>query len=180
MASTSRPCFWKMPALLPRWTMALSQLPRWPIVALSASAAVAAPAETVSAAAAMMDARVGARPIRRSFSGLRARAAGADPADQRVRADRDHENDDEQRVHARHVERAVAVDHEEADAAVRQFGLGEQRPDDRDAEPEPDAVDDRHAHRRQIYLAHHLPGASAKAAAHPDQHLVDLAHAGRG
>src|SRR5438309_9795933 len=76
-------------------------------------------------------------------SGFRVRRACAKPADQRVRADRDHEHDDQQGVHARHIERAVAVDHEEADTAVRQFGFGEQGADDGAAEPEPDAVDDR-------------------------------------
>ena len=37
----------------------------------------------------------------------------------------------------------VGVDDQEADALVRQLGLGEQRADDRDAEAEPHAVDDR-------------------------------------
>ena len=36
----------------------------------------------------------------------------ADLADQRVGADRDHEQDDQQRVHLRHVEDAVGLDHQ--------------------------------------------------------------------
>ena len=58
----------------------------------------------------------------------------AEPADQRIGADRQHEQDDQHRIHARHVECAVGLDDQEADALVRQFGFGEQRADERDAE----------------------------------------------
>src|SRR6202140_5047271 len=34
-------------------------------------------------------------------------------------------------------------------------------------------------HRRQINLAHHLPGTGAEAPAHPNKYLVDLAHSSR-
>src|SRR5215813_1147126 len=103
----------------------------------------------------------------------------AKPPDQRIGADRDHEQHDQQRIHQRHVEQAVGLDHQEADAAVGELGLGEQRADQADAEPDPHPVDDRVAHRRQIDLGHHLPGVGAEASADPDQHLVDLAHAAR-
>ena len=56
----------------------------------------------------------------------------------------------------------IGVDDEEADAAVGELGLGEQRADDGDAKPEPHAVDDRMAHRRQVDLGHHLPGEARK------------------
>ena len=103
----------------------------------------------------------------------------AEAANQRVGADRQHEQHDQHGIHARHVEDAVGLDDQKADALVRQLGLGQQRADQRDAEPEPDAVDDRMAHRRQVDLCNHLPGRGAEALADADQHLVDLAHAGR-
>src|SRR5947207_1620719 len=49
------PCFLKMPALLPRWAIDVSQLPRWPMVSLSWSSAEAgsAVATTMATAAGM-------------------------------------------------------------------------------------------------------------------------------
>src|SRR5215831_6441023 len=93
--------------------------------------------------------------------------------DQRIGADRDHEQHDQERIHQRHVEQAVGLDHQEADAAVGELGLGQQRADQADAEPYPYPVDDRVAHGRQIDLGHHLPGIGAEAPADPNEHAVD-------
>ena len=82
-----------------------------------------------------------------------------------------------QRVHLRHVEDAVSLDHQEADAAIRELRLSEQRADQRHAQAEPHAVDDRVAHGRKVDLGHHLPGVGAETLADADEDLVDLAHA---
>src|SRR6266849_354012 len=106
-----------MPALAPRWAMAVSQLPRWPVESLRESSAVAPFGSGKSAAQATAQHK---RPRRFIVFVLRLSSSPLDgfevaqPADQRIHADRQHEYDDQQGIHARHVEGGVAVDDEEA------------------------------------------------------------------
>jgi hypothetical protein len=87
---------------------------------------------------------------------------GREASHERVGADRQDEQHDQERIHLRHVEQRIRLDDEVAQPLVRQLRLGEQRADDRDAEAQPYAVDDRQAHRRQVDLGAHLPGEARK------------------
>src|SRR5215468_10687432 len=128
------PCFLKMPALLPRWAIEVSQLARWPIVSLTRSSAQAGRA--VASASAMASAKPANLLMMSSrcfiVLTLPDRTEPAEAADQRIGADRHHEQDDQPRIHPRHVEQAVGLDDQEADAAVGELGLGEQRADNGD------------------------------------------------
>src|SRR5262245_40278748 len=111
-----------MPALVPSSAMAVSQLPRWPMVSLSWSSAEAATGASKVAAARKQPKRPARFMFLSSIAKDSPRLDGfeiAQPAHHGVRPDRQHEHDDQQRIHARHVEGRVAVDDEEADAAVR-------------------------------------------------------------
>src|SRR5690242_18609492 len=116
-----------MPALSPRWVIAVSQLPRWPIVILTASSAAAGAASVAIAiaAAASPTTRFMCRSPSLRLSGSFYAFEATQPADQRVGADRQHEQDDQHGIHARHVEGAVRIDDQKADALVRQFGFGQ-------------------------------------------------------
>src|SRR5258707_14925311 len=101
--------------------MAVSQLPRWPIASLRVSSARAeATGSARRSAVAAMEPNVRTCLIVSPFSLLLVsgldRRMPAEPAEQRVRSDRDGEQHDQQRIHARHVERAVAVDDQESHA----------------------------------------------------------------
>src|SRR5664279_4663352 len=163
------PCFLKMPALSPSSGTAVSQLPRWPMVILTRSSAEAC---AVKAKAAIAAAPVSfpicfivvVLPLTVQLIPLDA-VEPAEAADQRVGANRQHEQHDQIGIHARHIEHGIGVDDEEADALVRELGFREQRADQRDAEAEPDAVDDRMAHGGEVNLHHHLPGVGAETLA---------------
>src|SRR5215212_2247123 len=108
------PCFLKMPALSPRCITAVSQLPRWPMATFTRSSALAGAPSAQSS-----------RDIvsRRFIQVLRFllspdRIDAPKLSDQRIHADREHEQHDQQRIHAWHVEGRIGVDDEEADTAV--------------------------------------------------------------
>src|SRR4029077_18651059 len=103
----------------------------------------------------------------------------AELANQRIGPDRQDEQNDQQRIHPRHVENTVGLDDQETDAFVRELGFREQSTDQREAETKAYAVDHWVPHRRQINLQNHLPGTGAKAPADANRHFVYLSHAGR-
>src|SRR5581483_8434174 len=80
----------------------------------------------------------------------------AKAADHGIGADRQHEQHDQHGVHSRHIKGAVGVDDEKTDAFVRQFGLGQKRADQSDAETESYAIDDRMPHGGKVDLQNHL------------------------
>src|ERR1700693_1822181 len=90
------PWFLKMPALVPSCVIAVSQLPRCPMVSFSTSSARAGSVDAMTAAAARKARRV----VRFMFSPgllrLSDRAQSAEPADQGVGADGEHEQHDQQ------------------------------------------------------------------------------------
>src|SRR5215475_9934560 len=83
-------------------------------------------------------------------------------ADQSIGADRQDEQNDQHRVHARHVENAISLDDQKSDALVRKLGFRKQRADQCKPEPKSYAIDDRMAHGWQVNLLNHLQGAGAK------------------
>src|SRR5450759_2504960 len=129
MMSSSRSCFLKMPALSPRCRTAVSQLPRWPTVILSLSAAAAGWTRAIAAiAAAPASCRIcfmSFPPVCSDFLKSLDVVQAAEPADQRIGADRQHEQHDQHGVHARHVKNTVGLDDQKADALVGQLGFGE-------------------------------------------------------
>src|SRR6187401_3755225 len=133
------PCFLKMPALSPTCDTAVSQLPRWPMASFKVSWAAACEALSAANAAAQTSADA---VLMTSSSFLLSDALDgiepAQPSDDGVGADGEHEQHDQHGVHARHVEQAVGLDDQKADAAVRQFGFGQQSCDQGYAEAEPD------------------------------------------
>src|SRR4029079_7241390 len=64
----------------------------------------------------------------------------AELANQCIGADRQDEQNDQHRIHPRHVENTVGLDDQEADAFVRELGFREQSTDQRDAAAETYAV----------------------------------------
>src|SRR5215212_1599738 len=108
------PCFLKMPALSPRCITAVSQLPRWPMATFTRSSALAG-APRAHSSREMVSRRFIPRP---PFLLSLDRVDAAEFPDQCIHADRDYEQHDEQRIHARHVEGRISVDDEKADPAV--------------------------------------------------------------
>src|ERR1700730_4995996 len=173
--------FLKMPALLPSSVIAVSQLPRWPNVSLSRSSARAdAEAKLAATARAAISAlRLRPRGTAPSWSTRFDAIEAADPANERIGADGEHEYDNQHCIHARHVEQAVGLNDQAADTAIRELGLRQQGPDDRDTKTQPHAVDNRMAHGRQINLRCHLPRIGTEAAPDANQNRLDLPHPGR-
>src|SRR5262245_31216591 len=102
----------------------------------------------------------------------------AEPSDQRIGTNRQNKQHDKHRIHAWHVENAVGLNDQEANALVRKLGFGKQGADQGKTETQTHAVDDRMAHGGQVDLLDHLPGAGAEAVADADEDLIDLPHPG--